>query len=69
MNHPLSEQRVFLQMGEPRHSLKAVSPTGDGGGYIEGTWSLLPNVIAVHDIRHEPGFGTAMVEDFQSKTY
>ena len=32
MNHLLSEQRVFRQIGEPRHSLRAVSPTAVRGG-------------------------------------
>lgn len=69
MNHLLSEQRVFLQIGEPRHSLRAVSPMGAGYGYMKGAWSLLPNAIASHDMWHEPGFGMAVVEDFQSKAY
>ena len=67
MNHLLSEQRVFLQIGEPRHSLRAMSPMGAEGGDGKGTWSSLPNIIAAHGIWHEPGFDTAMVEDFQSK--
>lgn len=69
MTHLLSEQRVFLQIEEPRHSLGAVSLMRGGGGHITGTQSLLPNVVAVRDIWHEPGFGTVMVEDFQSKAY
>lgn len=69
MNHLLSEQRVFQQIGEPRHALRAVSPTGVRGGDRKGTWNLLPHVIVAHGIWHEPGFGTAMVEDFQSKAY
>lgn len=73
MNHLLSEQRVILSMGQPRHSLRAVSLTGAGRGYIKGTWSLLPNVIAVlpnvnvHDLWQEPGLSTAMVEEFHSQ--
>lgn len=69
MNHLLSEQRVFQQIGEPRHALRAVSPTGVRGGDRKGTWNLLPRVIVAHGIWHEPGFGTAMVEDFQGKAY
>lgn len=67
MIHLHSEQRVFLQIGEPRHSLRAISLTREGGGYITGTRSLLPNIIAVSDIWRKPGFGTVMVEDFQSE--
>lgn len=51
-------------MGEFRYFLKVVLLIGDGGGYIEGIWSLLFNVIAVYDIRYELGFGIVMVEDF-----
>ena len=42
---------------------------GAGSGYMKGAWSLLPNAIASHDMWHEPGFGMAVVEDFQSKDY
>ena len=69
MNYLLSEQRVFQQIGEPRHALRAVSPTGVRGEDRKGTWNLLPRVIVAHGIWHEPGFGTAMVEDFQGKAY
>ena len=44
-----------------------MSPMGAEGGDGKGTWSSLPNIIAAHGIWHEPGFDTAMVEDFQSK--